>query len=33
MDVKIASSPLDVTLVNIEGAVYKCDLASGLKTM
>ncbi|KAJ7774188.1 RNA polymerase I-specific transcription-initiation factor-domain-containing protein [Mycena maculata] len=33
VDVKIASSPLDVTLVNIEGAVYKCDMGAGSKAM
>ncbi|KAJ6567193.1 hypothetical protein DFH09DRAFT_1363383 [Mycena vulgaris] len=32
VDVKIAPSPLDVILVNTEGAVYKCDLATGSNT-
>ncbi|KAJ7122766.1 hypothetical protein C8R44DRAFT_704467 [Mycena epipterygia] len=29
VDVKIASSPLDMTLVNNQGAVHKCDMATG----
>ncbi|KAJ7499248.1 RNA polymerase I-specific transcription-initiation factor-domain-containing protein [Mycena latifolia] len=29
VDVKLAASPLNITLVNSQGAVYKCDMATG----
>jgi hypothetical protein len=31
VDVKVATSPLELVLVNNEGAIYKCDLTAGPK--